>query len=99
MMKKIWAMVALSLIVMAGCSSNASKEARPTDPEGLYKLSCLGCHGANLEGVAGPPVTNMASKYSEEELIKLINEGVNMMPGGLLSEEEALTVSKWLMEK
>ncbi|MEW9051181.1 MAG: cytochrome c [Neobacillus sp.] len=98
-MKKLWAISALLLLFATGCSANASDGPRPTDGEGLYNLSCLNCHGENLEGAAGPPVLNMSSKYSEEELLKLINEGVGMMPGKLLSEEEAQIVTKWLMEK
>jgi cytochrome c551 len=44
-------------------------------------------------------VTNMKAKYAEEDLQKLLNDGVGMMPGGLLSEEEAITVTKWLLDK
>jgi cytochrome c551 len=98
-MKRLWIVIALSLLVIAGCSSNTANAKRPTDGEGLYKFSCLSCHGENLEGAAGPPVINMGSKYSEEELLTLLNEGVGMMPGGQLSEEEATTVTKWLLEK
>jgi cytochrome c551 len=41
----------------------------------------------------------MKAKYSEEVMLKLLNDGVGMMPGGLLSEEEAKTVTKWLLAK
>jgi cytochrome c551 len=98
-MKQLWIISALSLLLLAGCSSETANAKRPTDGEGLYKLSCLSCHGENLEGLAGPPVTNMKAKYSEEEMLKLLNDGSGMMPGGLLSEEEAKTVSQWLLEK
>jgi cytochrome c551 len=98
-MKPLWIVFALSILLVAGCTSNTAEAKRPTDGEGLYKLSCLSCHGENLEGLAGPPVTNMKVKYSEEDMIKLLNDGVGMMPGGLLSEAEAKTVSKWLLEK
>jgi cytochrome c551 len=96
-MKRLWVVIALSFLLLAGCSK--SNEARPTDAEGLYKLSCLACHGADLKGTSGPPVVNMSSKYSQEDIEKLILEGKGMMPGKLLSETEAATVAKWLMEK
>jgi hypothetical protein len=32
-------------------------------------------------------------------MLKLLNDGVVMMPGGLLSEEESKTVTKWLLEQ
>lgn len=98
-MKQLWIVFALSILLLAGCSSNTATAKRPTDGEGLYKFSCLSCHGENLEGLAGPPVTNMKTKYSEEDLQKLLNDGVGMMPGGLLSEEEAKTVTKWLLDQ
>ncbi len=98
-MKQLWIIFALALLVLAGCSADTATAKRPTDGEGLYKFGCLSCHGENLEGRVGPPVTNMKAKYSEEEIVKLINDGVGMMPGGLLSEEEARTVTKWLIKK
>lgn len=98
-MKRLWIVIALSLFVIAGCSSNTANAKRPADGEGLYKFSCLSCHGENLEGAAGPPVINLGSKYSEGELLKLLNDGVSMMPGGQLSDGEAKTVTKWLLEK
>lgn len=97
-MKQLLIVLALSLLLLAGCSSNTADAKRPTDGEGLYKASCLSCHGENIEGAAGPPVTKMKEKYSEEEMMKLLNDGVGMMPGGLLSEDESKTVTKWLLE-
>ncbi|WP_419955568.1 c-type cytochrome [Neobacillus niacini] len=99
MMKQLWIVLALLLLLLAGCSSNTADAKRPTDGEGLYKFGCLSCHGENLEGLAGPPITNMKAKYSEEEMLKLLNDGAGMMPGGLLTEEEAQTVTMWLLEK
>jgi cytochrome c551 len=96
MKRKFIFSAALSLLLV-GCSEEAAQQ--PKDGEGLYNKSCLNCHGADLKGTAGPAVTNMSAKYSEEELLELINNGVGMMPGNLLSEEEAEIVTKWLMEK
>jgi cytochrome c551 len=98
-LKQIWIVFALSLLLLAGCSSNTANAKKPTDGEGLYKTSCLSCHGENLEGLAGPPVTNMKAKYSEEDMLQLLNKGAGMMPGGLLSEEESKAVTKWLLSK
>ena len=98
-MKRLWLVLALSLLLLQGCSSNTADAKRPADGEGLYKFGCVSCHGENLEGLAGPPVTNMKAKYSEEEMLKLLNDGVGMMPGGLLTEEESKIVTKWLLEK
>lgn len=96
-MKKLWAVSALSLLLLAGCSSNEKETSM--DGEALYEKSCLACHGADLKGTSGPPLLNLDSKYSEEQTLKIINEGVNMMPGNLLTEEQAQLVTEWLMEK
>lgn len=97
-MKRLWTVLVLLLLLLAGCSSS-SNESGAMDGEALYKKSCLACHGADLTGASGPAVVNMKSKYSEEEVLNIINNGVRMMPGKLLSEEEAQIVTEWLMEK
>lgn len=96
-MKRTLVISAALSLLLVGCSEKATDQ--PKDGEGLYNKSCLNCHGADLKGTAGPPVTNMSEKYSEQELLDLINNGVGMMPGNLLTEEEAEIVTKWLMEK
>lgn len=96
-MKRLWIISAILLLLLAGCSASASKG--PLDGEGLYKKSCLACHGADLKGGSGPPISNMGSKFSEEEVLKIVNEGVNMMPGKLLTKEEAKLVTKWIIDK
>ena len=95
-MKQLWVVIALAFLLLAGC---ASKEKRPTDAAGLYEKSCLPCHGADLKGASGPPVTNMSNKYSKEQVEKILVEGKGMMPGKLLNAEEAMTVTEWLMKE
>lgn len=96
-MKRLLAISLLSLLVMAGCSA---KEPEPLDAAGHYEKSCSTCHGSDFKGAqAGPPVLNMKSKYTEEDLLKLLNDGKGMMPARLLSEEDAKLVAEWLLEK
>lgn len=97
-MKQLLAMVGLSLLLLAGCSSNAetSKEA---DGETIYGNKCSACHGGDLKGAVGPSVLNMSSKYSEQELLNLIENGTEKMPGHLISDKENKLVTKWLLEK
>lgn len=97
-MKKLWLLSVLILIITAGCSANAADG--PKDGPGLYEQKCSACHGSDLKGAAaGPAVLNMKSKYSEEELMKLITDGKGMMPSKLLTEEENKLVSEWLIKK
>jgi len=96
-MKRLLVISIFSLLLMAGCSA---KEPETLDAAGLFEKSCSTCHGADLKGAqAGPPVLNMKSKYTEEDLLKLMNNGKGMMPARLLSEEDAKLVAEWLLEK
>ncbi|MEH7308615.1 c-type cytochrome [Neobacillus drentensis] len=96
-MNRLWAVFALMLLLLTGCSSGNSSTAM--DGESLYKESCAACHGENLQGAVGPTIVNMKSKYSEAEVLKIVNEGTKKMPGNLLDEEKSEIVTKWLMEK
>jgi cytochrome c551 len=98
-MKHFLVVAVLSLLLLAGCSSNTADKKQAMDGETLYGNKCSACHGGNLEGAVGPPLLNMSSKYSEDELFKMITEGTNKMPGHLLTDDESRVVTKWLLEK
>ena len=71
------------------------------EPEEIVQ-SCIGCHGGELEGVGNAPaLTNIGSKYSEEEIHDIIVNGIEgtAMPGGMATGEEAEVLAKWLAEK
>lgn len=97
-MKRFLAITAYSLVFLAGCGSE-SPETASSDPEVLYEQACAACHGGNLQGASSPPVTNMASKYTAEEMLTLIMDGKGMMPGNTLDEKQAELVTDWLLEK
>jgi len=99
MMKHFWAVAVLSLLLLAGCSSNTAVKKDAADGETLYGNKCSACHGGNLKGAVGPPLLNMSSKYSEDKLFKMITEGSAKMPGPLLTDNESRVVTKWLLEK
>jgi len=67
--------------------------------EELYQQNCASCHGQNLEGVAGPKLQNIGSKYSKDEIQNIILNGQGAMPKGLLQGDEAAAVAQWLSEK
>jgi len=98
-MKRLWAIIGLSFFLLAGCSSSAISNKESIDGETLYAQKCSACHGENLKGVVGPPLLNMGSKYTEIEILKIVNLGTEKMPGNLLTDEESKIVTKWLMEK
>ena len=96
-MNRLWAVTAVMLLLLTGCSSDKTSGA--LDGEAIYKESCAACHGDQLQGAVGPPIANMKSKYSEADVLKIVNEGTKKMPGNLLDKEKSEIVTKWLMEK
>lgn len=69
------------------------------EEERLFKQvdrSCIGCHGGNWEGAAGPSFFNLSQKYSKEEILDIIMNGTEIMPGGLLSEEDSKALADYL---
>lgn len=67
--------------------------------EDIYKSNCSNCHGGNLEGVSAPPLSEVGSKYSEDEINEIIMKGTDGgMPAGLVSAEEAQELAEWLSE-
>ncbi|WP_052352739.1 c-type cytochrome [Neobacillus dielmonensis] len=97
-MKRLWPVLLVTLLLLAGCSAKAS-EKTSLDGEALYQGKCLACHGADLKGGFGPPVVNISSKYSEQQLKKIITEGTGKMQGQNVNEEETQELTDWLMKQ
>jgi mono/diheme cytochrome c family protein len=98
-MKQLLAVIALILVILTGCSSNTDSKKEAMDGESIYAQKCAACHGGNLKGAVGPSILNMGSKYSEKELLKIITDGTDKMPGHILTDEKSSIITKWLMEK
>jgi cytochrome c551 len=69
------------------------------DAEKLFQQSCASCHGQNLEGGMGPNLQKVGSKYSEEDIENIIQNGQGAMPKGVLKGEDAAKVAEWLASK
>ena len=66
-------------------------------PEDFYKNnSCIGCHGGNYEGGAGPALTGVGEKLSSEEIKDVLKNGKGIMQGGLVPEDQIDAVTEWL---
>ena len=96
-MNRLLAAFAFMLLVLTGCSSDKTSTAM--DGETIYKESCSACHGVELKGAVGPALVDMKNKHSEADVLKVISEGTNKMPGNLLDDEKSKIVTKWLMEQ
>lgn len=69
------------------------------DAEKIVQGNCIGCHGQNLEGGAGPKLTEVGAKYDKDEIKNIIINGQGSMPKGILDEADAEVVASWLAEK
>ncbi|MFD2630850.1 cytochrome c550 [Oceanobacillus kapialis] len=69
------------------------------DPEAIFESNCASCHGADLSGGAGPNLTQVGSRLSEDEIQNIIINGQGSMPAGMATEQEAEVLAAWLAEK
>ncbi|MDF2606904.1 MAG: cytochrome [Bacillales bacterium] len=69
------------------------------DVQALYNKNCASCHGKDLAGKTGPNLLKVGSRLSAEEIYKITMNGKGMMPSGLVSKEEAKSLSEWLAKK
>ncbi|MGG0176267.1 cytochrome c550 [Gottfriedia acidiceleris] len=71
-----------------------------TKPDEIYAQTCVSCHGDQLQGVVGPNLTKVGSKYSEDQIKDILKNGKEGgMPAGLLQGPQLDAVAKWLSEK
>lgn len=59
--------------------------------------SCIGCHGGDLGGSAGPALTALEGKYSHEEIVGIIQNGQGAMPATGLNDVDADAVAQYLL--
>ncbi len=118
MMGGRWGLVAaaaVTALVSFGALGTASRppsggggysRAQAARGELVYVQYCVTCHGANLEGVAGPPLmgptfgTSIATgKMSTPALYTFISGGMPMNAPGSLTERQYLDVLAFILEK
>lgn len=69
------------------------------DPEKIYAANCSNCHGADLNGGAGPKLSDVGSRLSKDEILSVIQNGKGFMGANIIVGEEADAVATWLSEK
>lgn len=62
--------------------------------------TCANCHGGNLEGSVGPSLEEVGQKYSADEIIDIMNNGIGEMPpaGDNLDDEAKQNLAAWLAD-
>jgi cytochrome c550 len=77
-------------------SGSETTEVAATKPEDIYKQTCIGCHGDQYQGVVGPTLKGVGSKYSKAEIVHFITKGKGNMPAGLVPQEQAEAMAEWV---
>jgi cytochrome c551 len=105
-MKKMWiaGLIAGSAVLLAACGSNGNEpnqSGQVTEgPEKVYMQHCANCHGEQLQGGYGPALKEAGKKYSEAEILTIIQKGKGNMPSqGFINEEDQKMLAKWLSEQ
>ena len=103
MKKAMLTLVFGSAIFLAACGGGDNKETANKDAEttpngeAIAMKSCVSCHGGELQGMGNTPALNdVGSRLSETEILDVINNGRNGMPGGLIKGADAEAVAAWL---
>lgn len=81
-------------------ATDGADEATLAKGEEVVQQNCTSCHGGNLQGQgsAFPAIDKLGANMSEEEILKIINEGIpgTGMPGGLAKGEDAEAAAAYL---
>ena len=108
MNKKILAASIGLMIALTGCGGGNTDEtennsgetaASAGDEARLFEVKCASCHGVNLQGGAGPKLSDIGTRLTKEDIEKVIAEGKGMMPKELVKGEDADKLAAWLAEK
>ena len=100
---------ALALFLLPRTSLGADKPAVYSQTQAsagstLFSTSCAGCHGANLEGVAAPPLTGAAfmrkwTGKSVDDLFYIISHDMPADNPASLKQDEYVAILAFILSK
>ncbi|ETT82038.1 cytochrome c551 [Viridibacillus sp. FSL R5-0477] len=111
MKKTLLAMLFGSALVLGACGGNDKAKEETTnekngsetaavDAQQIIQSKCISCHGENLEGQGNfPNISKIGATLSKKEILDVINNGKNGMPGGLITGDDADAVAQWLSKQ
>jgi mono/diheme cytochrome c family protein len=109
-MKKYWSILAgASLLLLSACgqAKDSTNQNQPSNtpsqvsaPETIAKQNCSSCHGVDLEGNYGPSLQKIGRKYTKEQILGILNNGIwAMRAQKQLSAQEKEVLANWLEQK
>jgi cytochrome c551 len=103
-MKKRRIIALISFSFLTGCTGSPPDTSTPpvqiSVEQTLYNQHCANCHGGKLQGSFGPSLQEIGAKYSEEEILTVIQQGRGAMPAQTyVTKEEQQKLAKWLSQK
>ncbi|WP_152655239.1 cytochrome c [Oceanobacillus sp. CFH 90083] len=102
-MKKGITALFLGMIFVLGACGNADDTNTSENLEAgeeVYRNNCAACHGADLSGNGAPELTDIGSKYSQEQIEDIVQEGIGSMPPQTQVEGADLEeLASWLSEQ
>lgn len=102
--------MALAVLLLAACGSD-NKATQPgdnttgggattgIDPAKVFAQNCASCHGGNLEGGAGPKLSDVGSRLSKDDILAVIQNGKGFMAPNIIKGDDADAVAAWLADK
>ncbi|WP_042355024.1 cytochrome c550 [Bacillus rubiinfantis] len=66
-----------------------------TNPEDIYKSTCISCHGDQYQGAVGPSLKGTGLSKDEVKDILVNGKGTGM-PGGLLKGDQVDIMAEWV---
>lgn len=80
--------------------AKGGKTEEPTNvsakPEDIYKQNCITCHGDSYQGGVGPALNGVGKRRDAAYIKNIILNGKNTMPPGLVKEDQADAMVKFL---
>lgn len=98
--------LSLALAVPPPAPGPSFTAAQAQDGQSVYTKSCAGCHGANLQGAAGPALsgTSFLAKWADgghklADLYSVISKQMPLTAPGSLSAQQYLDVTAFILSK
>lgn len=73
MRKTVFVMLALA----SGLALAADPKGKPASGKTIYTATCQGCHGDKAQGMVGPKLAGVVSKWKFADFKKTLQKGVN----------------------